>query len=128
MVTLSPDGLRDFMQFAVDIVSAIEFDETGEFIAAGDRGGRVVVFEKAKQLKKNALPEYKFYCEFQSHEPEFDPLKSLEIEEKINKIKWCRRQNPSHLLLTTNGKDFHYFDAHFLETILGMAPDLCADK
>src|SRR5690606_24698221 len=42
--------------------------------------------------------------EFQSHEPEFDYLKSLEIEEKINKIKWCRRQNASHYLLSTNDK------------------------
>src|SRR5271169_5614627 len=48
--------------------------------------------------------EYKFYNEFQSHEPEFDYLKSLEIEEKINKIKWCRRQNASHYLLSTNDK------------------------
>ena len=32
--------------------------------------------------------EYRFYCEFQSHEPEFDYLKSLEIEERINKIRW----------------------------------------
>jgi serine/threonine-protein phosphatase 2A regulatory subunit B len=47
--------------------------------------------------------EYKFYTEFQSHEPEFDYLKSLEIEEKINKIKWCRRQNAAHFLLSTNG-------------------------
>lgn len=47
--------------------------------------------------------EYKFYTEFQSHEPEFDYLKSLEIEEKINKIKWCRRQNSAHFLLSTNG-------------------------
>jgi serine/threonine-protein phosphatase 2A regulatory subunit B len=31
-------------------------------------------------------------------------LKSLEIEEKINKIKWCRRQNASHYLLSTNDK------------------------
>ena len=30
-----------------------------------------------------ALAEYKFYTEFQSHEPEFDYLKSLEIEEKV---------------------------------------------
>jgi serine/threonine-protein phosphatase 2A regulatory subunit B len=28
----------------------------------------------------------------------------LEIEEKINKIKWCRRQNASHYLLSTNDK------------------------
>ena len=47
--------------------------------------------------------EYKFFTEFQSHEPEFDYLKSLEIEEKINKIKWCKRINSAHHLLTTNG-------------------------
>jgi len=28
----------------------------------------------------------------------------LEIEEKINKIKWCKRQNASHYLLSTNDK------------------------
>ena len=48
--------------------------------------------------------QYKFWTEFQSHEPEFDYLKSLEIEEKINKIKWCKRQNRAHFLLSTNGK------------------------
>jgi hypothetical protein len=47
--------------------------------------------------------QYKFWTEFQSHEPEFDYLKSLEIEEKINKIKWCKRQNRAHFLLSTNG-------------------------
>lgn len=31
-------------------------------------------------------------------------MKSLEIEEKINKIKWCRRTNSAHFLLSTNGK------------------------
>jgi serine/threonine-protein phosphatase 2A regulatory subunit B len=41
--------------------------------------------------------------QFQSHEPEFDYLKSLEIEEKINRIKWCKRQNAAHFLLSTNG-------------------------
>lgn len=52
--------------------------------------------------------EYKFYTEFQSHEPEFDYLKSLEIEEKINKIRWCKRQNAAHFLLSTNGTSFPY--------------------
>lgn len=33
--------------------------------------------------------EYKFYIEFQFYEFEFDYFKLLEIEEKINKIKWC---------------------------------------
>ena len=87
----------------VDIVSAIEFDETGEFIAVGDRGGRVVVFEQARDTKTDPS-DFKFYAEFQSHEPEFDYLKSLEIEEKINKIRWCKRHNDAHFLLTTNDK------------------------
>lgn len=55
-------------------------------------------------LSQKKTCEYKFHTEFQSHEPEFDYLKSLEIEEKINKIKWCRRQNASHYLLSTNDK------------------------
>jgi serine/threonine-protein phosphatase 2A regulatory subunit B len=57
-----------------------------------------------KNLSQKKTCEYKFHTEFQSHEPEFDYLKSLEIEEKINKIKWCRRQNASHFLLSTNDK------------------------
>ena len=38
---------------------------------------------------------YSFYTEFQSHEPEFDYLKSLEIEEKINSIRWCHNRGPN---------------------------------
>ncbi|KAJ5581048.1 hypothetical protein N7450_007349 [Penicillium hetheringtonii] len=84
-----------------DIISTVEFDHTGNYLATGDKGGRVVLFER-NETKKTC--EYKFHTEFQSHEPEFDYLKSLEIEEKINKIKWCRRQNASHFLLSTNDK------------------------
>ncbi|KAM0787601.1 Protein phosphatase PP2A regulatory subunit B [Microbotryomycetes sp. NB124-2] len=84
-----------------DIISTVEFDHTGDYLATGDKGGRVVLFERNEQ-KKGC--EYKFYTEFQSHEPEFDYLKSLEIEEKINKIRWCKRQNAAHFLLSTNDK------------------------
>ncbi|KDN36744.1 protein phosphatase 2A regulatory subunit PR55 [Tilletiaria anomala UBC 951] len=84
-----------------DIISTVEFDHTGDYLATGDKGGRVVLFER-NESKKGC--EYKFHTEFQSHEPEFDYLKSLEIEEKINKIKWCRRQNAAHFLLSTNDK------------------------
>ncbi|KAI8082350.1 protein phosphatase PP2A regulatory subunit B [Thamnidium elegans] len=84
-----------------DIISTVEFDQTGDYLATGDKGGRVVLFER-NESKKNC--EYRFYTEFQSHEAEFDYLKSLEIEEKINKIKWCKRQNSAHFLLSTNDK------------------------
>jgi len=30
----------------VDIISAIEFDKSGDHLATGDRGGRVVLFER----------------------------------------------------------------------------------
>ncbi|CAG8536765.1 464_t:CDS:2, partial [Paraglomus brasilianum] len=86
---------------AADIISTVEFDHTGDYLATGDKGGRVVLFER-NDSKKGC--EYKFYTEFQSHEPEFDYLKSLEIEEKINKIKWCKRQNAAQFLLSTNDK------------------------
>lgn len=32
----------------VDIVSTVEFDSTGEYLAAGDRGGRVVIFQRVE--------------------------------------------------------------------------------
>lgn len=98
-----------------DLVSAIQFDKTGDYIAIGDKGGRIVIVEredkpkkgnddkKKKKGEKKSL-DYRFLCEFQSHEPEFDYLKSLEIEERINKIQWLPQQNSGHFLLSTNEK------------------------
>ncbi|KAK7486175.1 hypothetical protein BaRGS_00022498, partial [Batillaria attramentaria] len=89
-----------------DIISCVEFNSTGELLATGDKGGRVVIFQRDK-ASKNAVPsrgEYNVYSTFQSHEPEFDYLKSLEIEEKINKIRWLRQTNRNHFLLSTNDK------------------------
>jgi serine/threonine-protein phosphatase 2A regulatory subunit B len=101
----------------VDIISAIEFDKSGEHLATGDRGGRVVLFERTESREQRARreleradclgprhPEYRYSTEFQSHEPEFDYLKSLEIEEKINKIRWCQTANGARFLLSTNDK------------------------
>jgi serine/threonine-protein phosphatase 2A regulatory subunit B len=49
--------------------------------------------------------EYRYLTEFQSHEPEFDYLKSLEIEEKINTLRWCHQgANSAHFLISTNDK------------------------
>lgn len=90
----------DIVVTEADIITATEFDHTGNFLATGDRGGRVVLFER----NNSKHCEYKFLTEFQSHDAEFDYLKSLEIEEKINQIKWCRSANQSHFLLSTNDK------------------------
>ena len=62
-----------------------------------DRGDSDYHMSPAKDI------EYRFYCEFQSHEPEFDYLKSLEIEEKINRIRWRHGKAGPLFLLSTNG-------------------------
>uniref|UniRef100_A0A0R3WLT6 Serine/threonine-protein phosphatase 2A 55 kDa regulatory subunit B n=1 Tax=Hydatigena taeniaeformis TaxID=6205 RepID=A0A0R3WLT6_HYDTA len=56
------------------------------------------------KTQKHEIPRYELYCSFTSHESEFDYLKSLEIEEKINKIRWLPQQNSSRHLLSTNDK------------------------
>lgn len=123
--------------FLADIISTVEFNYSGELLATGDKGGRVVIFQHEQEVRlflavfflkfyvtwphitlfplvsficpqsKNRphlRGEYNVYSTFQSHEPEFDYLKSLEIEEKINKIRWLPQQNAAHFLLSTNGK------------------------
>lgn len=66
-------------------------------------GPLVHIFLQSKNAP-HSQGEYDVYSTFQSHEPEFDYLKSLEIEEKINKIKWLPQQNAAHSLLSTNGE------------------------
>ncbi|CAI8608033.1 unnamed protein product [Vicia faba] len=107
----------------VDIISAIEFDKSGDHLATGDRGGRVVLFERTDSKNQHGSrkdlentdysnsrhPEFRYKTEFQSHEPEFDYLKSLEIEEKINKIKWCQTATGAVFLLSTNDKTIKFW-------------------
>lgn len=87
-----------------DIISTVQFDKTGKYLASGDHAGRVVLFQR-NERKKTGGCEYKFWSEFQSHEPEFDYLKSLEINEKINKIVFCPSFSEKSLqILTCNDK------------------------
>jgi len=103
-----------------DVINAISFSHCGEHIAVGDKGGRVWIYSTPQgrafcrpgkhhqDIEKVEADEsganYEFYGQFQSHEPEFDYLKSLDIEEKINDIVWCPRTNNSLHLLATNDK------------------------
>ncbi|KAL6899590.1 hypothetical protein ACP4OV_006248 [Aristida adscensionis] len=93
-----------------DEISAIEFDARGEHLAAGDHAGRLVLFRRTDgddvgtrprvELERAdhagaPPPRYRYATEFQSHEQEFDVLHSLEIGEKIKKLRWCARPNRS---------------------------------
>jgi hypothetical protein len=47
----------------VDIISAIEFDKSGDHLATGDRGGRVVLFERTDSKDVSlivASPDFSF--------------------------------------------------------------------
>ncbi|KAG2652368.1 serine/threonine protein phosphatase 2A 55 kDa regulatory subunit B beta isoform-like isoform X3 [Panicum virgatum] len=105
-------GRRD-----ADEISAIEFDGRGEYLAAGDHAGRVILFRRAgedaarprAELERTDRagappPRYSFATEFQSHESEFDVLHSLEIGEKIKRVRWCARPNRSLCMLATNDR------------------------
>ena len=86
-----------------DVLTAIAFDKTGEFLAVGDRGGRVIIF-RHNELKNSRYFDYRYFTEIQSHEPEFDHLKSIELDEKINSIEFVNNKQSSLQLLTTNDR------------------------
>lgn len=39
---------------AEDLISAVQFDQTGDYLATGDRGGRVVIFESSEVTQRAA--------------------------------------------------------------------------
>lgn len=56
-----------------DLLSALSFDKQGQLLAVGDRGGRVIVFQK---IEEGGATDFDYLSEFQSHETAFDPLNS----------------------------------------------------
>eukprot|EP00466_Bigelowiella_natans_P005728 jgi/Bigna1/147342/aug1.142_g22050 len=79
------------------IITAVEFDESGDTLAMGDKSGHVSLFQKSNN------GGYRNAFRFKSHSPALDPLKSLEIEERINMIKFVRGRSSGMYVLTTNG-------------------------
>ena len=77
-----------------DSLTTIAFDGTGEYLAVGDRAGRVIVFRHTNALKNSRYFDYRYFSEIQSHEPEFDHLKSIQLEEKINNMTFLNARCP----------------------------------
>ena len=46
----SPQNKLTFLNPA-DIISTVEFDHTGNYLATGDKGGRVVLFERNETVR-----------------------------------------------------------------------------
>ena len=48
--------------WTADIISAVEFDSTGNYLATGDKGGRVVLFERNDMVRSPTLTEPPCLC------------------------------------------------------------------
>lgn len=87
-----------------DIISSIKFDSTGQYLSVGDRAGRIIIFKSEENKKKEE--QFEYYAEFQSHNREFDPLRSMDVEEEIigSGINWMKNQGRYHKLITSNSR------------------------
>lgn len=45
-----------------DIISSVEFDHTGDYLATGDKGGRVVLFERNDGVSINIWETWRKMC------------------------------------------------------------------
>lgn len=43
--------LTDLFIFSADIISTVEFNYSGELLATGDKGGRVVIFQHEQEVR-----------------------------------------------------------------------------
>ena len=48
------DGHPDEHLELADIISTVEFDHTGNYLATGDKGGRVVLFERNETVSRRS--------------------------------------------------------------------------
>lgn len=85
-----------------DTLTSMAFDGTGDYLAVGDRAGRVIIFKNTGPLKNSRYFDYRYFAEIQSHEPEFDHLKSIVLEEKINSLQFINSRSPKHSSLGSN--------------------------
>lgn len=88
-----------------DIISALNFDKSGDYLTVGDRAGRLILFQRNLHTKsKTPFNEFVYLTEIQSHYKEFDFLQSTDIEEKINCIEWINAPNENMMILSANDK------------------------
>lgn len=55
IVKAEPLGVihSDLCPFSADIISTVEFNYSGELLATGDKGGRVVIFQHEQEVRSN---------------------------------------------------------------------------
>jgi serine/threonine-protein phosphatase 2A regulatory subunit B len=78
--------------FAADIITAIKFSNCGQFIAIGDEGGRVILFNK-NEIKNSRYFDYQYLTEVQAHEMHLDQLRNVILSERINQVAFLNESS-----------------------------------
>eukprot|EP01052_Picozoa_sp_SAG31_P026170 SAG31_NODE_2352_length_5882_cov_3.464465_4_plen_565_part_00 len=84
------------------VISTLEFDESGDFLAVGEVNGNVTILKR--EHGSGGWGEYRDYFELAAHETEFDSLKSVEISERVNCVRWLPGRRSGSSMLTCNDK------------------------
>lgn len=77
------DASEDYLE--ADILSAVEFDPTGEFLATGDKGGRIVIFRRTPDSRS---PEPEVVCYH------YSKLDQLSVADHLRVAGCCWRCAP----------------------------------
>ena len=88
-------------------ITCLEFSRCGEYIAAGNQGGEIKILKNTSAAISDDAPSssvWSHYAQWQSHEVELDYLKSLEIEGRINQIKFLPHKSNTLSILSCNEK------------------------
>lgn len=97
-----------------DYISSLAFSNSGDHIAVGDCGGRIVIFRcvnpgaSPKRTRTGTLHpsiEYDFMLEFQSHVAEYDYMRSLDVQARITSINFLTPLSQHMYFLSANDKD-----------------------
>ena len=67
----------------------MKFDCHGNFLSVGDKGGRIIIFERI--VNENDEDDFDYLMEFQSHEKEMDVLNSSDTSETVTAIQWVNK-------------------------------------
>ncbi|KAI3788969.1 hypothetical protein L2E82_01752 [Cichorium intybus] len=81
----------------VDIISAIEFDKSGDHLATGDRGGRVVLFERTDK-KERLIPSFTRWCKFEHFTGKLELGGSPALQEEGETRNWSIAHRDPELL------------------------------
>ncbi|SPR02050.1 unnamed protein product (mitochondrion) [Plasmodiophora brassicae] len=119
------DECADEDTIDADTITAVAFSPSGAYLAAGDKSGRVWIHAEKSSKEFDHVHQYEYYTHFQSHKHDIDYLKSQDIEEKINMIRWCPNTHGSQMLLTTNDKTIKLWKLyqHFVHSITNLNRD-----